>query len=159
MSDQNGSREAALVQLDSAPFATMGAVVLASERNLGNATGSRLHALSADGGRTFSREGGDSLPDVVTGNWTGVVCGLARADELLVFTAPAAAGARANLSLWTSRDAGASWGAPALSLWAGPAAYSDALRVNDTHVGVVFEGGLQEFAGGVWYVAVPLAAL
>jgi hypothetical protein len=68
VSDQNGSREAALVQLDSAPFATMGAVVFASERNLGNLTGHRLNALSTDGARTFSREGmNPSLPDVVTG--------------------------------------------------------------------------------------------
>ncbi len=93
-------------------------------------------------------------------SWTGVVAGLARADELLAFTAPAAAGVRANLSLWTSADGGASWGAgPVLSIWPGPAAYSDALRINSTHVGVVFEGGETEFAGGILFAAVPLAEL
>jgi Neuraminidase (sialidase) len=65
VSDQNGSREAALAQLDSAAHAALAGVVLASERNLGNATGVRLRAVSVDGGRGFSSEGVDAgLPDV-----------------------------------------------------------------------------------------------
>ena len=74
-----------------------------------------------------------------------------------MYTAPAAVGARANLSAWVSVDGGSTWGGgPQMSLWAGPAAYSDALQVNATHVGVVFEGGADEFAGGVFYVAVEV---
>jgi hypothetical protein len=68
LSEQNGSREAALAQLDSGAFGTMQAVVVASERNLGNATGSRLFALSTDGGVSFSRYGTAPLPDVATGS-------------------------------------------------------------------------------------------
>lgn len=142
------------------------AVIYASERNLGNATGTRLFSVSADAGATFSRSGtAAGLPDVVTSNWTGVVSGLSRFDArgagagLLVFTTPAAAGVRANLSLWLSRDAGATWGAPALQLWGGPAAYSDVSQLNETHVGVVFEGGSAasgDFAAAIYFAAVAV---
>ena len=168
VSEQNGSREAALVQLDSAAAGTVGAAVYAAERNLGNSTGTRWHALSLDGGRSFARYGVDAaLPDVTTANWTGVVAGLAFFESpglpahppRLFFTAPNAAGARANLTLWVSEDQGATWGAPALQIFGGPAAYSDALQINDTHVGVVFEGSPTEFAGGIWFAAVAAASV
>ena len=167
VSEQNGSREAALVQLDSAAAGAVGAAIYAAERNLGNATGTRWHAVSLDGGRSFSRYGVDALPDVTTSNWTGVVSGLARFDApglpatppLLIFTAPNAVNARANLSLWASEDQGATWGAPRLTIFGGPAAYSDALQINDTHVGVIFEGSATEFAGGIWFTALPAASL
>ena len=168
VSEQNGSREAALVQLNSQDFSTLGAVVYASERNLGNATGVRLHALSIDGGGSFRSFGADAaLPDVVTGNWTGCVDSLSRVDRdpaapqaappTLAFTAPSAAGARAGLAVWASCDNGRTWSAPA-EIWAGPAAYSDAVQVNATHIGVVYEGGDTEFAGGIYYAVVPVPA-
>ena len=159
VSEQNGSREAALVQLDSSAFGTLGAVIFATERNLGNATGTRLHAISTDGGRTFGRVGSDlSLPDVVTGNWTGVVAGLvafrhsASASPVLVFSAPAAEGQRANLSMWQSRDNGATWAGMG-TIWQGPAAYSDLVQIDAQRVGLVFEGGADEFAEGVFFAA------
>ena len=108
-----------------------------------------------------------ALPDVTTANWTGVVAGLARFDApglparppRLFFTAPNAAGARANLTMWVSEDQAATWSAPALQIFGGPAAYSDALQINDTHVGVVFEGSPAEFAGGIWFSAVAAASV
>ena len=54
VSSQAGSREASFVQLRSDAYATTGAVIYASERNLGNTTGSRWHAVSVNGGRTFA---------------------------------------------------------------------------------------------------------
>lgn len=155
LSSQPGTREAALVQLN----ARVGeaASLYINERNLGNSTGYRLHAASIDGGATFASYGSDAtLPDVVTANWTGVCAGLTRVDTpgggapLLVFTAPAAPAQRADLRSWTSRDAGLTW-APATPLWSGPAAYSDVTVLNATHVGVVFEGSVTEFAGGIRY--------
>lgn len=162
VSDQNGSREAALAQFDSGAYGVMTGVVYANERNLGNATGVRLHALSTDGGLTFASEGVDAgLPDVVTGNWTGVVSGLARFDAppappALVFSAPAAVGARANLSTWVSRDMGATWAGSSV-LWPGPAAYSDALQIDAARVAFVFEGGADEFAGGIFFTTQTMA--
>lgn len=166
VSEQNGSREAALVQLNSADFATMGAVVFAAERNLGNATGVRLHALSIDSASTFARYGIDTaLPDVVTANWTGSVDAFARFDRdpsapqarppTLAFVAPSAVGERAGLALWLSCDLARTWSAPAV-IWAGPAAYSDAVQLNATHLGIVYEGSATEFAGGINFVAVAV---
>ena len=176
VSDQNGSREAALVQLNSNDYSTLSAVIYAGERNLGNATGTRLHAISKDSGFTFSTFGTDpSLPDVVTGNWTGVVAGLVRVDSmstaatattgvLLAFTAPAAIDQRANLSLWISVDGGQSWpSASQASVWPGPAAYSDMIMINSTHIGVLFESSSvaapTEFAGGIRFISFPASQL
>ena len=131
----------------------------------------RLHAVSTDGGATFdpARAGADaSLPDVVTANWTGVVSGLTRfgSGGALAFSTPAAPGARANLSLWTGREDGAggvAWApAPAYYLWAGPAAYSDLVELNSTHLGLVFEGGAVgsgDFAAGIFFAAFPFGGL
>jgi sialidase-1 len=162
LSGQEGSREAALVQLDSGAFGATAGVVYASERNLGNATGTRWHAISVDGGATFApalTAFDPALPDVVTANWTGVVSGAARFDTggpgtgapaatRLLVTAPAAPGARADLSVFVSGDEGATWSAGA-TLWAGPAAYSDLLAYNSTHTALLFECGATEFAGQV----------
>ena len=163
VSEQNGSREAGLVQLDSAAFNTMGAVIYAGERNLGNATGKRWHAVSVDGGNRFTRFGVDSaLPDVNTANWTGVVAGIARFDyapgasPAVFFTAPNSPDQRQNLSLWRSDDEGQRWSAPLLSLWPGPAAYSDALQINSSHLAVVWEGGADEFAQGIFFAALAI---
>ena len=152
LSSQPGTREAAVVQLD-ARAGDASAVLYVNERNLGNATGHRLHATSTDSGASFATYGrDDSLPDVVTSNWTGCASSLSRVDSrtgpLLVFTAPAAHAERADLRAWTSHDEGRTWSAPA-PLWSGPAAYSDALALNSTHVAVVFEGSKSEFAGGI----------
>ena len=110
VSAQAGSREASLVQLRSDAYGTTGAVIYATERNLGNATGSRLHAVSLNGGRTFAAYGrDDGLPDAVTANWTGLVSGAARYAPagspagVIVFTAPASRTERANMSVWVSK--------------------------------------------------------
>lgn len=142
---------------------TPGAVIYASERNLGAHTGVRMHAVSLDGGRSFSaaRSGYDpTVPDVVTANWTGVVAGMARFNGQLALSTPAARGERADLSLWlgsSTGKGGVAWGAaPSRSLWAGPAAYSDLMQLNQTHLGVVFEGGSAasgDFAAGIFFAA------
>ena len=72
VSTQDGSREASLAQLASSAFpGASGAVVYASERNMGAAPGSRWHAVSTDSGASFSRFGTDpTLPDGDTKNWS-----------------------------------------------------------------------------------------
>ncbi len=44
------------LQLYSTAYNAGGAVVYASERNMGNYAGNRLHAISLDGGKTFAGE-------------------------------------------------------------------------------------------------------
>lgn len=94
-----------------------------------------------------------------------VVAGVARVDGngyRLGFSAPAAVGARANLSLWSSADA-LMWTAPLVSIWPGPAAYSDMASINATHIGLLFESSSDaaptEFAGGIRFIAVEKSLL
>ena len=147
VSTQDGSREASLAQLSSAAFpGASGAVVYASERNMGAAAGTRWHAVSLDSGATFSQFGTDpGLPDGMTKNWTGICAGVARVGSTLLFTTPMATGARADLGLFRSTDEAAHWSA-GIMLSAGPAGYSDLTRVNDTHAAIIFENGENEFA-------------
>ena len=158
VSPTNGSREAALVQLPSA----VGAALYVNERNLGATPGYRLFSRSTDGGVSFGQAGAaPSLPDVLTANWTGVVSGLARAPfadgtTSLVFTAPT--NGRAALTAFVSADGGNTWAARGV-LWAGPAAYSDVISWNDTHVAVAFECGVNEFAGGVNFGFLPVGGV
>ena len=65
VSNQDGSREASIAQLEAAAYpGASGAVVYASERNMGAAPGSRWHAVSTDSGKSFSSFGTDpGLPD------------------------------------------------------------------------------------------------
>jgi hypothetical protein len=158
ISTQSGSRESSLAQMPSASFSTTSGVIYATERNLGNATGTRWHSVSTDGGRSFNPTDysyDPALPDGVTANWTGVVSGLARPvggsavpgalPEALLFTAPASRTARANLTVFAGAADASAWNPEGTLLWNGPSAYSDALVVNATHVCVVFECGT---AGG-----------
>jgi hypothetical protein len=68
---QEGSREASIVQLRSSAHASAGAVVYATERNMGATPGHRWHSISVDGARSLTLFGDDpSLPDGDTKNWT-----------------------------------------------------------------------------------------
>lgn len=68
---QEGSREASIVQLRSSAHASAGAVVYATERNMGASPGHRWHSISVDGARNLSLFGDDAgLPDGDTKNWT-----------------------------------------------------------------------------------------
>ena len=143
VSEQDGSREASAVQVAGA--AAGGAALWVTERAMGNETGSRLYALSADGGESFDAFGVDpALPDPVTANWTGVVSGASRFDAggvaRVIFTAPTQRTARADLGVYASVDEARSWVGPA-PLWKGPAGYSSTVQVNSTHAAVLFECG------------------
>jgi len=150
VSQQEGSREASLVQLLSSTHKTKNPVVYATERNLGNSPGYRLHAVSTDGGESFSIFGPDpELPDSKVTNWTGIVAGAARvvsADaSYVVFTTPMDKMARADMGIFVSTDETQSWSSGKL-YFSGPAGYSDTFQLNSTHVAIIFENGETEFA-------------
>ena len=155
VSTQDGSREASLAQLASSAFpGASGAVVYASERNMGAAPGSRWHAVSTDSGASFSRFGTDpGLPDGDTKNWTGICAGLARVGSTLLFSTPTKTGVRADLGLFRSADEAATWSAGSL-FSAGPAGYSDLTRLNDTHAAIIYENGVTEFAQQVNFAVI-----
>jgi len=150
VSKQEGSREASIVQLRSSVHKTKNPVIYATERNLGDDTGFRIHAISVDGGTSFSIFGSDKeLPDSKVTNWTGIVAGAARVvrgeEQLVVFTTPMQKTARANMGIFVSSDETETWGSGKL-YFSGPAGYSDTWQLNSTHVAILFENGVTEFA-------------
>jgi sialidase-1 len=162
VSTQEGTREASLVQLQSASFQATGAVVYAFERNMGNATGHKEFARSLDAGSTFTAFGNVAIPDSVTANWTGVVSGATRFDTAgttrVIATTPNVPTARADLAVFLSTDEAQTWSAGAV-INSGPSGYSDALQWNTTHVAVVFENGVDEFAAQISFGFVTAADL
>jgi hypothetical protein len=172
VSAQDGSREASPVQVASASFGAAGAAVWVTERNMGNQTGARFRAVSDDGGRSFvpALYGIDTaLPDGSTKNWTGVVSGASRYDTVdpatgklarrVIFTAPASRTDRANMGLFVSTDEAHTWAAAPALIWPGPAAYSNAVQLNATHAGVIFECGEVEFAQRISFAAIAVTDL
>jgi sialidase-1 len=124
-----------------------------------------MFARSSDGGKTYDEStfGVDNtLIAPVTAHWTGIVAGVTRilapdntgAGGALVYTGPGSSTVRANMTLRMSRDEGVTWGA-AKSLWSGPAGYSDATRVGNGSVAVIFENGDTGFADRVSVTVVP----
>lgn len=160
VSTQEGSREASVAQLDAAHVpGAKGAVIYVSERNMGATPGSRWHALSLDSGDTLSEFGTDpELPDVVTANWTGVVAGLARVGNTLLFSTPTEPGQRANLGVFHSSDDAGAWSS-GMVVSPGPSGYSCIAPLNDTHAALVFENGAQEFAEQISIMVVTLGTV
>ena len=78
--------------------------------------------------------------------------------ERVVITTPAGPNARANLSVFFSIDETASW-SPGSVLVPGPAGYSDAVQLNGTAVGVLFENGADEFAEQISFGCIAVADL
>ena len=152
ISNQDGTREASIVQLQSAGYNTKEAVIYATERNMGNNTGHRLHAISLDGGNSFSLFGADiGIPDSKVTNWTGIVAGATRFDgpsgspNRIIISTPSDPTQRANMTLYTSLDETITWSNGKLYT-IGPAGYSDIGFINSTHGAILFENGADEFA-------------
>jgi len=66
------------------------------------------------------------------------------AAPVLLFSTPFHASERANMTVFTSADAGLSWKVMQ-QIDAGPSAYSALIGLNDTHVGLVYESGAYGF--------------
>ena len=74
--------------------------------------------------------------------------------DRLFFSNPADKSARDQMMVRRSDDGGRSWDQQRL-VWAGPAAYSVLVPVNNTHVGLVFENGQSSTYERISFVAVP----
>eukprot|EP01116_Phalansterium_solitarium_P015113 TRINITY_DN3322_c0_g1_i2.p1 TRINITY_DN3322_c0_g1~~TRINITY_DN3322_c0_g1_i2.p1 ORF type:complete len:384 (+),score=88.93 TRINITY_DN3322_c0_g1_i2:678-1829(+) len=163
-SAQEGTRESSVVQLNSSQGGnSAGADVYASERNMGDSTGYRLHARSTDSGKTFSAYGKDyELPDSDVPNWTGCVAGLARFDTAgapkILFSAPTNKTVRAQMAVFTSFDEAHTWGSGRL-VYPNMAGYSDVFQLNATHAAILFENGETEFAARISFAVFDAAFL
>ena len=67
-----------------------------------------------------------------------------RPGEDSVFSTPYHKSERANMTVFTSKDAGLSWDI-LQHIDVGPSAYSAMVPLNDTHIGLVHESGAYDF--------------
>ena len=102
----------------------------------------RMWAVSRDGGISWSSSGED--PALVEprcqASLLNVTDRKGRPTATLLFSNPHDAGLRQNLSLGVSRDDGATW-SRFVTVFPGPSAYSDLVRIDRKHIGVLFENG------------------
>ncbi|MBX6361349.1 MAG: exo-alpha-sialidase [Acidobacterium ailaaui] len=103
-----------------------------------SSTGSRMVALSTDGGLSWSDAQPDpSLPDP---GCQGSLLSYPK-KGLLFFSNPSSKTSRVNMTLRLSENDGTTWG-KAFRVHSGPSAYSDIVMIDDAHVGILYEAGL-----------------
>jgi len=116
--------------------------LLLNMRRSTSADSVRYYAISKDGGRTFEREGRQE--DLVGPRCQGSILNLTgengKPTRTLIFSNPKNSGKRMNLSLSISRNNGRDWKC-LKGIFSGKSAYSDIVRVDASHVGVLFENG------------------
>lgn len=156
---QKYTRESQLVQLINID-GTVSHIYL-NGRNFSPTPGHRYYARSVNGADKFTEFGIDSsLLEPVTKAWTGVVCSVARVSidpSRIVFSGPANATVRANLTLKISYDEARSWSTSRV-LYPGLSAYSDiAVIGNGKEIAIVFENGDETFADRISVTMIPIS--
>ncbi|CAF1244637.1 unnamed protein product [Rotaria sordida] len=130
-------------------------------RNFSPVPGHRYFARSTNGADQFTEFGIDSsLIEPVTKAWTGVVCSIERISinpSRILFSGPANATVRSNLTLRLSYDEAHSWSISRI-LFSGLSGYSDIAVVGDgKNVALVFENGEETFADRISVAIVPVS--
>ncbi|CAM5293978.1 sialidase family protein [Streptomyces fumanus] len=123
-------------------------------RTMPPAPAPRADAYSADGGRTLT------APFRPQPGLTGPVCQGSvlqlRDPDLLLYSGPAAPGARARMTLRASTDGGTTWH-PAHTVDDRPAAYSDLVRIDARTLGLLYETGDGGPYETITFLRVPVA--
>ncbi len=115
--------------------------LLLNMRHYERADSLRLYAVSADGGEAWCDRG--EWPELPEPRCQGSMLNLTRRGmptRTLLFSNPRHPRKRRNLSLSVSRDDGRTW-SHYRTICAGPAAYSDLVRLDERHVGILYENG------------------
>ena len=130
-------------------------------RNFSPAPGHRYFARSTNGADQFTEFGIDaSLVEPVTKSWTGIVCSIQRISttpSCILFSGPANATVRSNLTLRLSYDEAHSWSVSRV-LYSGLSGYSDiAVLGKGDNIALVFENGEETFADQISVAIVPVS--
>ena len=123
--------------------------LLLNMRNFDGTQKNRKTAISTDGGITWVDFGADKV-------LIEPICQAAMhrysfgqdGKSRLLFTNPADTEERRNMTLRLSYDDGASW-AKTMTLYSGPAAYSDVVKLPDGDIGCFYEAGYQHAHEGI----------
>ncbi len=114
----------------------------------------RLASISTDGGMTWSEAYDEAaLTDPVCQG--SLLSAMVNGSHRLFFSNPAST-TRTNMTIRMSGDDGAKWDKKN-AVFEGPSGYSDLVLLSDTHVGLLFEGGLAKYFNGIAFRKVPIA--
>jgi len=121
-----------------------GRVYVNAREHLGSNPATRTIAYSSDGGQNFDAPF-EAEPNITSPVVQNSLIRLTLADSdgrrnVLVYSGPGHPKERRNLTVLVSYDEGKTWGRKTV-VHAGPAAYSDLVKMDDEHVGVLFEAG------------------
>jgi sialidase-1 len=116
-----------------------GSIYAGGREQGGTDIGNRDHALSRDGGETFTRSF-TTIPDLVTPMVQGA---LLRVGNRLLFSSPSDTDRRRWMMIRSSYDGGRTWenaeqGTRITTDWSG---YSDLVQVGGPEIGLLYEGG------------------
>ena len=132
----------------------------AREQNGSNAA-TRAIAYSSDGGLTydapFVAEPNITTPVVQNSAIRFAATDQGDARNILVYSGPGDPTSRRDLTILVSFDEGTYWGMKTV-LHAGPAAYSDMVKINSEQIGVLYEAG-QSLYGKIEFASFGLADL
>ena len=121
-----------------------GRVYVNTRDNLGSDPATRAVAYSSDGGESFDAPF-VAEPAITSPVVQNSIVRLAKSEgndgkNVLIYSGPSHASKRLDLTILASEDEGKTWGRKTV-IHPGPAAYSDLVRLDDNHFGVIFEGG------------------
>jgi sialidase-1 len=121
-----------------------GRIYVNTRDHLGSSPETRAVAYSSDGGQTFDApfQAEPAITTPVVQNSAIRLAAKNRGDErnILVYSCPGHPKERRDMTLLLSFDEGKSWPVKRI-MHRGPAAYSDLAKLDDRHVGVLFEAG------------------
>jgi sialidase-1 len=138
-----------------------GRVYVNAREHNGSDPATRTIAYSSDGGETFDAPFA-AEPNITSPVVQNSLVRLTLAEpgdrqNVLVYCGPGHATERRDLTMLVSYDEGKTWQRKTV-IHAGPAAYSDLVKLNDEHVGVLFEAGRRLY-GEVLFAKVGLKDL
>ncbi len=138
-----------------------GRVYVNAREHLGSDPATRTIAYSSDGGKSFDARF-VAEPNITSPVVQNSLVRLTMADagdgrNVLVYCGPGNPKERRDLTMRASYDEGKTWVRNTV-IHAGPAAYSDLVKLDDEHVGVIFEAGRRLY-GEVLFAKVGLKDL
>ncbi|MGE7776444.1 sialidase family protein [Chitinophaga sp. NPDC101104] len=114
----------------------------------------RLASISSDGGQTWGAAYDEAtLTDPVCQG--SLLSAMVKGSHRLFFSNPGAT-TRTNMTVRMSGDDGAKWDKKNL-VFEGPSGYSDLVMLDDSRIGLLFEGGLAKYFNGIAFRTVALS--